>query len=390
MLLLLMFLYYSFALQKDEVVHNRQDKPEAKSEGDVRMETENESKEKEKRASEVKSGRILSVQAPPTMKQVADKFTLNERQRLVFYLIGDSLLRPLSNKDKTEQLLLHVHGPGGTGKSRIIDAVTDLFTSCQALAQIKVGAYTGVAAARIGGNTLDSLCRFQIKKKLPVDNNASNRNPGPNNSEQKFRTDFSPVTIALIDECSMLGQNKLQNIQAKMSRAPVENAEDAAPFGGRHIVYFGDFKQLPPVSDTALYMPFNAEEEANKAKKRAQKQQAKKRKQKEKKSEEDMTDDDNKSSKTVKTSEKLQQVDKGLYKGQGRHAWMLTNRVISLTDSKRQEGDVEYYHLLTRLANKQLTEQDLKTLKERELNHNNAKKLLGESASAATSLSAEN
>ncbi|KAI9069199.1 hypothetical protein FKP32DRAFT_1549094, partial [Trametes sanguinea] len=50
-------------------------------------------------------------------------------------------------------LRMAIVGAGGTGKSRVIGSVTDLFEKRGASHLLVKGAYTGIAAALIGGKT---------------------------------------------------------------------------------------------------------------------------------------------------------------------------------------------------------------------------------------------
>ena len=59
------------------------------------------------------------------------------------------------------------------------------------------------------------------------------------------------VAVLVIDEKSMLGQKTLWMISQRLKEARPE-AQDQ-PFGGVSVVLLGDFKQLPPVGDSAMY-----------------------------------------------------------------------------------------------------------------------------------------
>lgn len=56
--------------------------------------------------------------------------------------------------DKLEQPLMFLGGPGGTGKSRVVNALRGFFTSRKECRRSTLAAYTGVAARNIGGATL--------------------------------------------------------------------------------------------------------------------------------------------------------------------------------------------------------------------------------------------
>ena len=62
--------------------------------------------------------------------------------------------------DKLEQLLMFLGGPGGTGKSRVVNALRGFFTSRKESRRSTHAAYTRVAARNIGGATLNALLQL--------------------------------------------------------------------------------------------------------------------------------------------------------------------------------------------------------------------------------------
>ncbi|KZT08384.1 uncharacterized protein LAESUDRAFT_605749, partial [Laetiporus sulphureus 93-53] len=54
---------------------------------------------------------------------------------------------------KPPQLLMLIHGEGGTGKSRVIQTVTEHFKHQSAEDSLAKAAYTGIAASVIDGKT---------------------------------------------------------------------------------------------------------------------------------------------------------------------------------------------------------------------------------------------
>jgi ATP-dependent DNA helicase PIF1 len=66
----------------------------------------------------------------------------------------------------------------------------------------------------------------------------------------RLQTAWSTVRYLIIDEKSMLGRAMLGMIDSRLrSIFP----DQPLPFGGLSVLLFGDFGQLPPVGDTALY-----------------------------------------------------------------------------------------------------------------------------------------
>jgi len=63
-------------------------------------------------------------------------------------------------EEKPTQLLMYLGGPGGTGKSRVVNALRDMFESREEKRRFRLTAYTGVAARNIGGATLHALLQM--------------------------------------------------------------------------------------------------------------------------------------------------------------------------------------------------------------------------------------
>jgi hypothetical protein len=85
------------------------------------------------------------------------KWTLNREQARAFKIIAHHSLQ-----SQPEQLRMLLTGPGGTGKSRVIDALHDFFELRGQSRRLRLAAYTGVAARNINGMTLHAaLCLNQ-------------------------------------------------------------------------------------------------------------------------------------------------------------------------------------------------------------------------------------
>ncbi|KIL55391.1 hypothetical protein M378DRAFT_49048, partial [Amanita muscaria Koide BX008] len=81
---------------------------------------------------------------------------LNIEQRRAFNIVNDHLNARNLTAD-TAQLLMQLVGEGGTGKSRVIQTITHAFEVAGQAARLRKGAFTGIAASLIGGQTLHSL-----------------------------------------------------------------------------------------------------------------------------------------------------------------------------------------------------------------------------------------
>ena len=80
--------------------------------------------------------------------------------------MAEHLARTMDNTTQPPaQLLMKVLGPPGTGKSRVIDALTQHFERCNARPILQKCAHQGSAASIIGGSTLYSLLCIKVSSK---------------------------------------------------------------------------------------------------------------------------------------------------------------------------------------------------------------------------------
>jgi hypothetical protein len=61
---------------------------------------------------------------------------------------------------------------------------------------------------------------------------------------------FSGVKCVIIDEISMIGSDLFHRVDQRLHE--ITGVYDQ-PFGGLHMIFCGDFKQLPPVNARPIY-----------------------------------------------------------------------------------------------------------------------------------------
>ncbi len=105
-------------------------------------------------------------------KTVSD-FNLNTQEAYIVRMVGEHLQKTLlldaagqneqdvqsdgqTQQDKLEQLLLFVTGEGGTGKSRVISAIQDLFSKFGKASWLVTSGSTGKAGCLINGGSIHS------------------------------------------------------------------------------------------------------------------------------------------------------------------------------------------------------------------------------------------
>ena len=147
--------------------------------------------------------------------------------------IKDQLEEILPN---SKQLLMFLGGCGETGKSRLIKAFLDFARRWHSESTVVVTATSGIAAMLIGGCTLNSA--FGIGTKA-----------NPPKPSQKLINLWSKIGILIIDEISMMRASLLDLLDTRLRQLKTRLNKI---FGGIHLVFCGDFYQLPPVGTSLI------------------------------------------------------------------------------------------------------------------------------------------
>ncbi|KAM5344579.1 hypothetical protein ACJ41O_013114 [Fusarium nematophilum] len=174
--------------------------------------------------------------------RAASTYTLNSLQSMALQLVCQFLDMYIDNPDSSGQHLQYIGGPGGTGKSRIVDALRDVFAARGQPHHLQITGTSGSAAAQIGGTTLHSACGLDI-------HHSSDRKQSPTFSEAK-KWMWKQKLPLVIDEVSMLGGATLFHANCRLQA--LRDCPDK-PFGGIPVVLLmGDFYQFAPVLETSL------------------------------------------------------------------------------------------------------------------------------------------
>lgn len=173
------------------------------------------------------------IDALAAMDQTVQKWTLNMEQKRAFEIVARHVA-----EEKPDQLLMYLGGPGGTGKSRVVNALRDFFSLRGETRRFRLAAYTGVAARNIGGATLHALLQMNGSKRT-----ASAK------TKRDLAAMWDGVDYLFVDEISMIGCEMLHNVSSALTEAKGRTSA----FGGVHVIFAGDFAQLPPIGDTRLY-----------------------------------------------------------------------------------------------------------------------------------------
>ena len=189
-----------------------------------------------------------------------DTSHLRPDQARAYGIIGWHLDQTLNGADPPP-LRMILYGEGGTGKSRVIQTVTDAFEARGSKHILVKAAYTGVAASLVDGKTTHVIAGISVHSKGSIKDEA----------KKKLQEFWREVRYLIIDEFSMLSRSFLatlsRNITVGVEGAPY--ARDGHSFGGLNVILCGDLHQFPPVAcakSEALYHPVNLAKDSDDAK----------------------------------------------------------------------------------------------------------------------------
>jgi hypothetical protein len=189
-------------------------------------------------------------------KQLAALLTLNERQNIAFRLLCRHMDRAQRGERGLPQLCQFIGGEGGTGKSRIIEALLKLFATKGISHRLLVTATSGAAGAEIDGITIHSACNFSKDISRSLSQNNSERLAMPRSTglriDGQVRMAWQDKDMLVIDEVSMLGAQTLYAVNERLC----ELRGSVQDFGSIPIILFlGDFHQFRPVQERTILLP---------------------------------------------------------------------------------------------------------------------------------------
>jgi hypothetical protein len=162
---------------------------------------------------------------------------LNKKQKQIYDMVR-WVKKERDRGRSPPQMLLLVHGEGGTGKSRVIQTISEIYKregDGRKLAKI---AYTGIAASIIEGETIHRSIRI-----IP---NTSNHITDRVKEELQAR--WGNKQLLIIDEISMVPKEMLATISNRIQQGRAGLNPTDLPFGGIDVILCGDFHQFPPVA----------------------------------------------------------------------------------------------------------------------------------------------
>ncbi|KAF8123176.1 hypothetical protein EV363DRAFT_1139644, partial [Boletus edulis] len=126
--------------------------------------------------------------------EIADEYTLNKEQMRAYTLITRQAMQ-----DRPSPLRMCITGVGGTGKSRVIQALKKFFDKTQQSRRFRVCSFMGVAAKNVSGSTLHSALNLNDRKGSRLSAK----------SRRDLIVKWDGVDFLFVDEKSVIGRKLL-------------------------------------------------------------------------------------------------------------------------------------------------------------------------------------
>ena len=213
---------------------------------------------------DIEMGAVPSIEQPnvfamPPLPAVDVSLQLNEKQSMVYNIVT-SHLRAHLRGDCPSQRLMIVHGPGGTGKTAMLNTIAKTFNDLGASHLLAKTALSGVAAGIIDGQTLHSWAGLPIKA---PSTNKWVTHPSKCMAARR-KKNMGLIQWLTIDEKSMLTAPLLAYLAqvTTVVRTGIFSVKPSIPFANINVILLGDFHQFPPVANSlnALYNPKPSDE----------------------------------------------------------------------------------------------------------------------------------
>jgi len=168
-------------------------------------------------------------------------------QEQIVYTAVDTIIKFLNNDPTYKPMRATIMGPGGTGKSHIINTIIGMvrqLTGCNNTVQ--VAAPSGAAAFNVQGSTLHNLLSLGVSH---PENKLSAA------KKEKLMEQLDKLLILIIDERSMISSKVLAAAERNTRECVFNGQNSGELWGGLPVVLlFGDDYQLMPVkNDGAIH-----------------------------------------------------------------------------------------------------------------------------------------
>ncbi len=137
-------------------------------------------------------------------------------------------------------LRMILYGEGGTGKSRVIQTITEAFAARSASYMLVKAAYTGIAASLVDGKTTHIIGHISVASdgRLSED------------GRRLLQAFWRRKRYLVVDEYSMLAKTFLAQLSRNIGIGVEgeDGLDHDASFGGISVILCGDLHQFPPVA----------------------------------------------------------------------------------------------------------------------------------------------
>ena len=144
-----------------------------------------------------------------------------------------------------------VTGQGGTGKSVLIDAISETFAYHGQERHLAKCAPSGIAAIHISGSTIHHWAGLGIQRPKNVASCSKA-------IAARRKQNIVGKKCLIIDEMSMIHDTLFTDIAKVVAhiKKAADEGDEHLPFSGMHVILMGDFHQFPPVGRTncSLYL----------------------------------------------------------------------------------------------------------------------------------------
>ncbi|THG93643.1 hypothetical protein EW026_g7647 [Hermanssonia centrifuga] len=171
----------------------------------------------------------------------ANPAELKDEQFRAFDIIRWHLSETIAGNNPPPLRML-LYGEGGTGKSKVIQTITEEFTFRGVDSMLAKAAYTGVAASLIDGKTTHTVAALSVKE--------SESQGVTDEAKAKLQTFWKTKRYLIVDKFSMLGKTHVERMERHIAIGKVggEGRQEGTTWGGINIIFCGDLHQFPPVA----------------------------------------------------------------------------------------------------------------------------------------------
>ncbi len=142
---------------------------------------------------------------------------------------------------------LFITGQAGVGKTYLLNSFLDWLE--EGKYHYGLAGSTGVAAINIGGTTLHRMFGINRANSIEEFEKLIKFEPYIKVNHKRKMKELINCDVIIIDEISMVGSKLLELLDYVLRKACKNNKA----FGGKQVVFSGDFLQLPPVRDSYAF-----------------------------------------------------------------------------------------------------------------------------------------